>query len=120
MGHRQTNSTDATRWEHADASTFFEQTSDKGQGREGESTMKHEEQARMDVRIHDELSPQVFSSRAAGGVSAEEVMQLRTENVRLQRLVAELLVENQQLRQRYGCSKTSGHSVVASGDPRGN
>jgi hypothetical protein len=81
--------------------------------------MKSEEQVRMDVRVHDDLSPPVFSSRAAG-VAAEEVMQLRTENVRLQRLVAELLVENQQLRQRYGCSKTGGHSVVASGDPRGN
>ncbi|MEO6806715.1 MAG: hypothetical protein ABI286_07445 [Edaphobacter sp.] len=28
-------------------------------------------------------------------------------------LVAELLVENQQLRQRYGCSKTGGRSIVA-------
>ncbi|MGH9596061.1 MAG: hypothetical protein ACRD3K_04600 [Edaphobacter sp.] len=82
--------------------------------------MKSEEQVRMDVRVQDDLSPPVFSSRAQGSVSADEVMQLRAENVRLQCLVAELLVENQQLRQRYGCSKTSGHSAVASGDPRGN
>ena len=81
--------------------------------------MKSEEQVRMDVRVHEDLSPPVFSSRAPGG-SADEVMQLRTENIRLQRLVAELLVENQQLRQRYGCSKTGGHSAVASGDTREN
>jgi hypothetical protein len=90
----------------------------RGQGREGESTMKSEEQVRMDVRVHDDLAPPGFSSRAPGG-SADEAMQLRTENIRLQRLVAELLVENQQLRQRYGCSKTGGHSVMLARTERG-
>jgi hypothetical protein len=82
--------------------------------------MKSEEQVRMDGRVHDDLSPPVFSSRAADGVSAEEVMRLRTENVRLQRLVAELLVENQQLRQRYGCPRTASRSAVTSGDSHEN
>jgi hypothetical protein len=63
---------------------------------------------------HDEFSLQPFSvfGRAKGG--SDETAKLETENVRLQRLVAELLIENQQLRQRYGRPRTDSKAVELS------
>ena len=63
--------------------------------------MKSEDQVRTGFPAHDELLPPSFSAHVPTGGHLEEVVKLRTENFRLQRLVAELLVENQQLRQRY-------------------
>ena len=64
--------------------------------------MKIEDQAKMGVRFDDESSPlSIFSAHATAGHGSEEVMKLRTDNLRLKQLVAELLIENQQLRQRY-------------------
>jgi hypothetical protein len=69
--------------------------------------MKSEDAVRMGVRIDDDASPpSIFSATAAHG--AEEVMKLKIENLRLKQLVAELLVENQELRQRNCGSQTSG------------
>jgi hypothetical protein len=62
----------------------------------------------------DEFSLQPFPAfgRTKGG--SDETAKLESDNVRLQRLVAELLIENQQLRQRYGMSrKDVGHADPA-------
>jgi hypothetical protein len=74
--------------------------------------MKSEDAVRMGARIDDDASPpSIFSAPATAGLGAEEVMKLKTENLRLKQLVAELLVENQQLRQRNCGSRTSGPSM---------
>jgi hypothetical protein len=70
--------------------------------------MKNEDAVRMNVRIDDDASPpSFFPVQATASHAAEETMKLRTENLRLKQLVAELLVENQQLRQRFCGSRTS-------------
>jgi hypothetical protein len=59
---------------------------------------------RYDERLHPSFPPPAIASS-----DSDEVLKLRTDNVRLQRLVAELLVENQQLRQRHcGSGSCSG------------
>jgi hypothetical protein len=49
---------------------------------------------------YDERLHPSFPRPAIASSDSDEVLKLRTDNARLQRLVAELLVENQQLRQR--------------------
>ena len=53
----------------------------------------------------DEFSLQPFPVFGHAKGSSDETAKLASENVRLQRLVAELLIENQQLRQRYGIAR---------------
>ena len=60
---------------------------------------------------HDEFSLQPFPAFGLAQGSSDETAKLASENVRLQRLVAELLIENQQLRQRYGVSKKDAGRV---------
>ena len=59
----------------------------------------------------DEFSLQPFPVFGHAKGSPDETAKLASENVRLQRLVAELLIENQQLRQRYGVSKKDAGRV---------
>jgi hypothetical protein len=73
---------------------------------------KSEDRSGTDLRFHDELSPPSFSTHAVTSRNVDEIVNLRMDNVRLQRLVAELLVENQQLRQRYCGAKGAGPSAV--------
>ena len=94
--------------------------------------MKSEGQMRSNVRVEhvqvqhvqvqEELSPPPFSASvlSATGGHAEETMKLRTENNRLQRLVAELLIENQQLRQRFCGSRSPHSSATPQADHREN
>jgi hypothetical protein len=56
---------------------------------------------RYDERLHPSFPPPAIASS-----DSDEILKLRTDNARLQRLVAELLVENQQLRQRH-CGSNS-------------
>jgi hypothetical protein len=67
---------------------------------------------RYDERLHPSFPPPAIASS-----DSDEVLKLRTDNVRLQRLVAELLVENQQLRQRH-CGSGSGSGSNSSCDSR--
>jgi len=79
--------------------------------------MKIDDQMKMGIRLDDESSPpSFFSAHATAGQGVEEIPKLRTENLRLKQLVAELLIENQQLRQRYGVSRDASYA----GDPIGN
>jgi hypothetical protein len=73
-------------------------------------------------QVQEELTPPPFSASALAttGGHAEETMKLRTENNRLQRLVAELLIENQQLRQRYCGSRIHRSSATPQADHREN
>jgi len=98
--------------------------------------MKSEDQARSSFRVQsvqvenlqvqsqvqEEFPPPPFSvsPRATTGGHAEETMKLRTENNRLQRLVAELLIENQQMRQRYCGSRSDRSSATPQADHREN
>ena len=63
--------------------------------------MKSQDPVRTGFPAHDELPLSSLSAQAHAGAPIEETVKLKTENFRLQRLVAELLIENQQLRQRY-------------------
>lgn len=76
--------------------------------------MKSEDPATVGFPAHDEHSVPPFPAHAIAGQNADEVMKLKTENIRLQRLVAELLVENQQLRERYYGSRRAAEDAVPS------
>ena len=81
--------------------------------------MKIDDQMKMGIRFDfdDESSPpSFFSAHATTGPGTEEILKLRTESLRLMQLVAELLIENQQLRQRYCGSRDARHTR----DPIGN
>jgi hypothetical protein len=86
--------------------------------------MRNDDRLRSEVATKkDHLLPSL-DTRAPGSGSLEEIVKLGTENVRLQRLVAELLAENQQLRQRY-CSSlrdaaSSGLSAAPSDESHDN
>jgi hypothetical protein len=66
--------------------------------------MKFEQTTEAAFPVSGELPPSL-SARPHSHGSADEMGKLRSENLRLQLLVAELLVENQQLRQRNCGSK---------------
>jgi hypothetical protein len=61
---------------------------------------KSEQTPGTDFSGHNEFSLQPLPVFGAGRGGSDETAKLESENVRLQRLVAELLIENQQLRQR--------------------
>jgi hypothetical protein len=86
--------------------------------------MRNDDRLRSDVATkNDHLLPSL-DTRAPASSSLEEIVKLGTENIRLQRLVAELLAENQQLRQRYCVSRrdagSSSTPAVPSGDRHDN
>ena len=66
--------------------------------------MKVEQATEAAFPVSGQLPPSLSTRRLPLG-SADEMGKLRSENLRLQLLVAELLVENQQLRQRNCGSK---------------
>jgi hypothetical protein len=66
--------------------------------------MKVEQTTEAIFAVSGEIPPSL-SARPLSLGSADEMGKLRSENFRLQLLVAELLVENQQLRQRNCGSK---------------
>ena len=66
--------------------------------------MKVEQATEAVFPVSGQLPPSLSTRRLPLG-SADEMGKLRSENLRLQLLVAELLVENQQLRQRNCGSK---------------
>ncbi len=66
--------------------------------------MKSEAQTKEVLWRYNQLSIPSFGSYPAAGCDAEELSKLRIENARLQQLVAELLIANQQLRRRYADS----------------
>jgi hypothetical protein len=63
---------------------------------------------------HDEFLSRPLPVFGQAKGSADETAKLASENVRLQRLIAELLIENQQLRQRYGISQKNSCSTSPS------
>ncbi len=63
--------------------------------------MTNQDRTGVDFLNRDELSFPPLSGRPTASGDSEEMLKLMTENVRLQHLVAELLIENQQLRQRH-------------------
>jgi hypothetical protein len=84
--------------------------------------MKSDDPSITDVLTRSERPLPPFAAHGLAGGQSDEIVKLGTENIRLQRLVAELLVENQRLRQRY-CSdrrdvKPSDLLAVPSGNRR--
>ena len=112
------NSTRVGRWELADASTCAVFLVGKDARKRKECTMKSEDSVRTGFPLHDDLPPPSFSARALAGANSDELGKLRADNVRLQLLVAELLVENQQLRQRYNSRRRDAeHSGSSTAHP---
>jgi hypothetical protein len=72
------------------------------------SMMKSEDPARTGSFHSGELPVPSLQSHAAAGSDIPQLLELKRENARLQQLVGELLVKNQQLRERY-CGL--GHDV---------
>jgi hypothetical protein len=87
-----------------------------------ERMMKNDDPPITDVLTRSERPLPSFAAHVLTGGYPDEIVKLGTENIRLQRLVAELLVENQRLRQRYcGDRRDAGPSdlsAVPSGDRR--
>jgi hypothetical protein len=65
------------------------------------SMMKSEDPARRGSFHSGELPVPSLQSHAAAGSDIPQLLELKRENARLQQLVGELLVKNQQLRERY-------------------
>jgi hypothetical protein len=87
-----------------------------------ERMMKNDDSSTTDVLTRNERPLPSLATHGFAGGQSDEIVKLGTENIRLQRLVAELLVENQRLRQRY-CGdrrdvKPSDLLAVPSGDRR--
>ena len=75
--------------------------------------MASEERARTESgRYGQTESSSVVSLAAAGSDASRMLEELRLENAGLRRLVAELLVANQQLRERYGLGRREGEVAV--------
>jgi hypothetical protein len=80
--------------------------------------MKSELRTTTGLLHYDESPLPAFAHHATASCDSEQILQLKVENARLQRLVAELLVKNQELRQRH-CgarrdAECSGLSIVPS------
>jgi hypothetical protein len=75
---------------------------------------KREQTSETGFSGRDEFSLQPFPVFPSAKGIADETAKLESENARLQRLVAELLIENQQLRQRYGVSRRDVGRAIAS------
>jgi hypothetical protein len=68
--------------------------------------MASEERARRESGRYEQIGSSSVVSLAASGTDASRMLEeLRLENAGLRRLVAELLVANQQLRERYGLGR---------------
>lgn len=76
--------------------------------------MKSESHTRTGSLRYDEHPHPSFSSPAIASRDSDEVLKLKTENVRLQRLVAELLIENQELRQKHCGSRRDAEGAAPS------
>lgn len=76
--------------------------------------MKSESHTRTGSLRYDEHPHPSFSSPAIASRDSDEILKLKTENVRLQRLVAELLIENQELRQRHCGSRRDAEGAAPS------
>jgi len=71
--------------------------------------MASEERARTESGRYGQIESSSMVSLAAAGSDASRMLEeLRLENAGLRRLVAELLVANQQLRERYGLGRREG------------
>lgn len=71
--------------------------------------MASEERARTESGRYEQIGTSSVVSLAAAGSDASRMLEeLRLENAGLRRLVAELLVANQQLRERYGLGRREG------------
>jgi hypothetical protein len=66
------------------------------------SMMKSEDPATTSPFHSGELPVPSLQSHAAAGSDIPQLLELKRENTRLQHLVGELLVKNQQLRERHG------------------
>src|ERR1700733_3574455 len=103
---RQLTSTEATFIVRRQFVASVTRTGPSKENRLREKTMtKSEQTPEKGFSGHDEFSLQPFPVFGQAKGSSDETAKLASENVRLQRLVAELLIENQQLRQRYGISQ---------------
>ncbi|MEI9978973.1 MAG: hypothetical protein WDN23_08210 [Edaphobacter sp.] len=71
--------------------------------------MKREDGVRAEGIGHDEVAAtSLFPFGSTGSDSNRLMEELRQENAGLRRLVGELLVANQQLRERYGLGRREG------------
>ncbi len=71
--------------------------------------MASEERARIESGRYDQIGSSSVVSLAVTGSDASRMLEeLRLKNAGLRRLVAELLVANQQLRERYGLGLKEG------------
>jgi hypothetical protein len=76
--------------------------------------MASEETIRTESGRYDQIgSSSVVSLAAAGSDASRMLEELRVENAGLRRLVAELLVANQQLRERYGFGRREGEGAAS-------
>src|SRR5260370_18930150 len=79
--------------------------------------MKSEFQTRTDAFRYDEPCIPSLPSSAIPSRVLDEFSKLKTDNARLQRLVAELLVENQKLRQQFCGSRRDAEYAETSTTP---
>lgn len=73
--------------------------------------MTNQDRTGVEFLNRDELSFLPLSGRPTANSDSEEILKLMTENVRLQHLVAELLIENQHLRQRHCGPRKDGEGA---------
>jgi hypothetical protein len=82
--------------------------------------VKREEAVRAEGIRQDEVAASsLIPFGTAGSDSNRLTEELRAENAGLRRLVGELLVANQQLRERYGLGRREGEGGVSSAALRG-
>jgi hypothetical protein len=80
--------------------------------------MKSESQTRTDAFRYDELCIPSLPSPAIPSRDLDEISKLKTDNTRLKQLVAELLIENQKLRQQFCGSRKDVECAETSTTPR--
>jgi hypothetical protein len=80
--------------------------------------MKSELPATTGFLHYDESPLPAFAHHATASGDSEQILQLKVENARLQRLVAELLVKNQELRQRHCGARRDAECAESSAVPR--
>ena len=82
--------------------------------------MASEETVRTESGRYEQIGASSVGSLAAGGSDASRMLEeLRVENAGLRRLVAELLVANQQLRERYGLGRKESEGSASPVASRG-
>ncbi len=76
--------------------------------------MASKETVRTESGRYEQIGSSSAVSLAAAGSDASRMLEeLRLENAGLRRLVAELLVANQQLRERYGLGRKEGEGSAS-------